>query len=1039
MKNETDFEAMKKLKKLQDNMNCFVYLPDTSSIIKNPVIEILEYTMNEFDADQELDINSDKVWKLRTYLDSVKLKYEAKDLRCVIFVTKRADAKALSEIIKSIEELKDYITCEYIIGIGTTEVDTKLKMNHNEQAHAFKSFRDGKINLLVATNVVEEGIDISKCNVVIRFDMVKTLTSNIQSRGRARDVNSHYVLMINLFNPEHTQMVAKLEKQEEIMRVTCINSNYTPEVGSIEQDEMYQVESTGAKATLLSSLAMLNHYCDCLPVDIYSKRSPKYTLFYSDEKTQVHIYHLQMPINSPLQGVFESNPKSNIKTAKASAALMVIQRLHQMGELDDHLLPVTNHRSTEFDVESLQLPQNSVNEYKQKIPTCFTQTTHTSQTLVYIYCIVIDSQRLTIGFASKNLLPPIQPFTMYFEPTKASTVQFVKLSRKKVPSEDLLKQYNQLLWSILLGNKKTTNLEPSSVFYIVPLQDKSIDVGAFSNFHPNPLHIDQIEHKVIYGRHTARFYKPVNVRSDLNPLSADDKGSFAEQYRVKYKKQIKDTKQSLVEAVEIKKHRTNYFKPREPASDTGTVSYKVLIPECHLELPENLYNQISLLPSLLWKLESCLLEHELQVMIAIQPSDELISQLHSATLTKSAQAETNYERLEFLGDSFIKYITSVCLYLKFPLKHEGWLSLRKNSLVSNNKFLDLMLRSKIIEYIRCTSYNLRNFSPPGYEQGRMNTLSNKTVADVLEAITGAYYHTCGQEQAIQFLRWIGSNIPFESLTEPRQANPYRSVTDTRLNNLRQLEIMLNYRFNDVLLLDEALTHASIAQSPNCPVGAKCYQRLEFIGDAILDLLVVQDLYKRFSNATPGKLTDMKIAAVNNGSFAYLAVKNEFHHYLQKNEENQFITDDIVKFVNCTTRWNPVDDEEGAPKLLGDIFEAVAGAIYLDSNLSIETVRTVYEPLWREFFDRFITPERVRVHPIRELQEMVQEFGCQEANMVITNADNGQFDATYTIHDNTICSAQANSKSAARKACAKNALQHIKHENYLETLCDCTRK
>lgn len=53
-----------------------------------------------------------------------------------------------------------------------------------------------QVNLLIATDVVEEGIDVPKCSTVIRFDITKTVRSNVQSRGRARQTNSKFIIML---------------------------------------------------------------------------------------------------------------------------------------------------------------------------------------------------------------------------------------------------------------------------------------------------------------------------------------------------------------------------------------------------------------------------------------------------------------------------------------------------------------------------------------------------------------------------------------------------------------------------------------------------------------------------------------------------------------------------------------------------------------------------------------------------------------------------------------------------------------------------
>lgn len=67
------------------------------------------------------------------------------------------------------------------------------------------SFRNGHLNVLVCTDILEEGIDISYCNLVVKFDMVKSFRSYVQSKGRARHQSSFFCLMVNTEESETYQ------------------------------------------------------------------------------------------------------------------------------------------------------------------------------------------------------------------------------------------------------------------------------------------------------------------------------------------------------------------------------------------------------------------------------------------------------------------------------------------------------------------------------------------------------------------------------------------------------------------------------------------------------------------------------------------------------------------------------------------------------------------------------------------------------------------------------------------------------------------
>lgn len=155
-------------------------------------------------------------------------------------------------------------------------------------------------------------------------------------------------------------------------------------------------------------------------------------------------------------------------------------------------------------------------------------------------------------------------------------------------------------------------------------------------------------------------------------------------------------------------------------------------------------------------------------------------------------------------------------------------------------------------------------------------LSSKTLADVVEALIGVYYVEGGKNAANHLMKWVGIEVEFnadeiESTTRPS------NVPDSVLRSIDfdALEGVLNNKFRDKGLLVEAISHASRPSS-----GVACYQRLEFVGDAVLDHLITRHLFFTYTNLPPGRLTDLRAAAVNNENFARVAVKHNLHLHLR---------------------------------------------------------------------------------------------------------------------------------------------------------------
>lgn len=176
--------------------------------------------------------------------------------RGIIFVQQRATAAVLTQMLALDPLIRDH----FCIGSFVSESSySKRKamidelVNLKEQRQSLDAFRSGSKNLLITTNVLEEGIDVPECNVVICFEKPANLKSFIQRRGRARKLGSKLVLMIPE-DPEtgHADAAKKwqeLEKQMEAVYSDELRSAQNTEVEEAHDEESedfkYPVEHTG--------------------------------------------------------------------------------------------------------------------------------------------------------------------------------------------------------------------------------------------------------------------------------------------------------------------------------------------------------------------------------------------------------------------------------------------------------------------------------------------------------------------------------------------------------------------------------------------------------------------------------------------------------------------------------------------------------------------------------------------------------------------------------------------------------------------------
>lgn len=127
--------------------------------------------------------------------------------------------------------------------------------------------------------------------------------------------------------------------------------------------------------------------------------------------------------------------------------------------------------------------------------------------------------------------------------------------------------------------------------------------------------------------------------------------------------------------------------------------------------------------------------------------------------------------------------------------------------------------------------------------------------------------------------------------------------ESLLTGYEEFEKILNYKFYDRSYLLQAMTHASY--TPNRLTD--CYQRLEFLGDAVLDYLITRHLYEDPRQHSPGALTDLRSALVNNTIFASLAVRHGFHKYFRHLSPG--LNEVIDRFVRIQTENGHCISEE----------------------------------------------------------------------------------------------------------------------------------
>lgn len=218
-----------------------------------------------------------------------------------------------------------------------------------------------------------------------------------------------------------------------------------------------------------------------------------------------------------------------------------------------------------------------------------------------------------------------------------------------------------------------------------------------------------------------------------------------------------------------------------------------------------------------------------------------------------------------------------------------------------------------------------------------------------------------------------------------------------------LEDALGYRFVDSHLIEMALTHRSVSsESPSIPDN----ERLEFLGDAVLQLAVTQKIYHGYPNLPEGSLAKVRAAVVSGESLTEVAIRIRLgqHLRLSASEERS--------------------GGRGKDSILADAMEAVIGAMYLDGGFDA-TAAMIYR-LWGSTIDEKAANPGIRDFKTR-LQEVLATQGRRPTYMVSgVGPDHDRiFTATVSVDGRSLGVGEGPSKKAAEQVAARRALDSLK--------------
>ncbi|KAI0401011.1 hypothetical protein F4802DRAFT_619182 [Xylaria palmicola] len=1089
----TKEEAVRIEAKTERDFTRMEVLQPTNSIhLERDAIEAVRqaYQLTRDHPVAELQFNrfhlSHKVIKLIEHLEK---NFDPDTDKCIVFAEQRLTVALLTDLFQQPGLSHRYKAGKFMGSASSASVD--LGMSLAEQTSTIRKFRNGELNCLFATSAGEEGIDIPDCNVVIRFDLYKTVIQYIQSRGRARFVNSKFYQMVEDGNYAQQQLVSEVQEHENSLRDYCkmlpsdrliTGGDYDIEyhLSKEKRHRTYKVPATGATLTYKGSIAILAAFVSSLP-------RPADTFFHSADYIIQNVggefeCEVLLPDCSPIKSAIGRRASSK-QVAKCSAAFEMCLKLKTQRHLDDTLRSTFTKRLPAMRNARLAISSKKRAQYHmRRKPNLWSVLGFPGK--LFITVIQLSNPK-ALGRASRPLalltreqLPGIAPFPIYFGNQQVSNVALFSLTAPldcQLEDIDALNLFTLEVFKDIFSKEYASEVEKMPYFF-APLVHPHGSGGLLTSEDPRsiidwgciretqttagdfkcknqPEHVFENKYVTDPSDGSRKFYT-ICKRPDLKstdpqlpgfPGIGSGRGSKGGErppdiwnsvvssiWRKSRGNLVRKENLAVFEAeyIPLRRNLLDQFDAIDQIERRCFLVFQTLkISTLPVDIVAMAYN----LPAIIYRLESSLIVLDAcrSIGLDLQPGlaleamtkDSDNTEEHSETqINLQRGMGKNYERLEFLGDSFLKMSTTIALFSQIPNCDEFQYHVDRMVLICNKNLFNNALEMKLEESIRTSAFDRSCWYPQGLElrKGRKyssrehHALADKSIADVCEALIGAAYMTTREEKnfdmAIQAVtKFVNhSNHKMTTYDEyyaackiPEWQSLKPRAVHCELAN--QIEEKMGYKFKHPRLLRSAFTHPSYGTIYE---GIPNYQRLEFLGDALLDMVCVDYLFNMFPEADPQWLTEHKMAMVSNQFLGCLCVSLDLQKHMVST--NSSLQKDIADYVTTITEARAQAEQEAEvsgfgccayarnywmnerrpPKSLPDIMEAYIGAIFVDSGYNYEEVQRFFDTHIQPYFeDMHIYDTYANNHPVILLGTMLStKFRCVRWRIRLSETD-----------------------------------------------------
>ncbi|KAI2642218.1 RNase3 domain-containing protein [Xylaria nigripes] len=930
--------------------------------------------------------------------------------RCIIFVLETATVAVLAQMLSATTSVSSRFRIGTMIGTsnypGRRRDFTELnEMNGNLD---LENFRAGKLDLLIATSVADEGIDVPSCDLVISFNAPANLKSFIQRRGRARMEHSKFILLVGESSEQHQTW----QTLEEMMRRRYEDdARVAQEIAELEEMDPdpdvapLRIPSTGAQLDFDQAKSHLGHFCQKITSGQYIDHQPYYIAEEHNESpykppTFSAVVHLPSSLPPHLRRVRSVMRWSSEKNAFKDAAFQAFKAIYEAGLVNDNLMPLIDDDMEDIEARTPMIEVKSSWKPWERIA----QQWRDSKEVMQRELLLKDGNRVIARFEASLPchFPRLPTSNVYWDSETTWTIETSEDFRL-IPTCDLKEDQSAALIDLAYGHRWPVENLP----HILHLQStgtiafrEHVGQQAAIDHAPDPEFLvrDMERHPYICLGYLPSKPLPEQVKY-ISPNYEHDP--------------VDEPWLALAKWSRRSKNR-DFLHPTKDGPPKKNGPYQTAIPAARCTLDTINVSKVCfgrLIPSILHMLEVQLITEELCNTALKDVSFSNHSLVRTAISSRAAQESTDYERLEFLGDSTLKIMATLSVMIQHPYYPEGYLSFKKDRIVSNSRLYRASIDKGMDRIILTRRFNGTKWHPlyirdfrSGEEEETATTerqMSTKTLADVVESLIGASFIDGGLSKALACLRTFLPEVEWHSFSEAQEIlYNYRNMVTELPPDCEPLEDLIGHRFRNKSLLMESISHGCLGLYTETSM-----ERLEFLGDSILDTIIVSFLWKREPELTNHQMHLLKTVSVNADLLGFLMM--EWHTTqetvsIPPHDQSVMLTQERLPFwkfmrhrsyevsrvqQNAESRYTA--EREGImnlfmegtshpwaelahldlPKFFSDMFESVLGAVWVDSG-SLEACTQIVERVGILPYLRHIISDNVEIrHPKNKLGEL----------------------------------------------------------------------